>query len=493
MKIRSPFVILFVLLLAGAGTFLACRKEKTHTGQEKSTAPLFDEKAARKHFYKSIRPSMEQRNAAKPGKTSKLYPMWAKAKTYTTGEYQIVEVPAYWGNRQLLTARQSTRKDTAGRAAPAMGDLGNFDRLIMYMDKDGRITERIVSFVPDAAYMARHNHDASHNTLKKLDKDFSGFLVNRTVDGNPYSLLKVRGGRVVAKMKISKNMKLPQRDPNARWEEQCEITEVIEIWSQDCIYIMVDEPGQGYVEYEECSDWYLDYLIIVEECEMVWVEDDPCWEDPSNPACNPGGGGGEEPEEPENPPSGPVPSLRHYQPGNPVTNLTTYLSHFNTSYDAKVTIYVDQPVPGTRNTSSGYDMGHTFITIEQDINGTIVRRSLGLFPDVSVNVFSPSTQSVIGNTEGNSYDAKLDAYISGYQLQLLLDVINNSPSMDFNMNSYNCSTFGIECIREVGVTVPYTIGNWSGGSGCNAGDTGEDIKSFFGGSASSGSAPANAG
>ncbi len=50
-----------------------------------------------------------------------------------------------------------------------------FETLVIYKDKDGKKDQRIITYIPDLAYLKKHNN-IKHNRIGKLDKDFSGYL-----------------------------------------------------------------------------------------------------------------------------------------------------------------------------------------------------------------------------------------------------------------------------------------------------------------------------
>ncbi len=47
-----------------------------------------------------------------------------------------------------------------------------------------------------------------------------------------------------------------------------------------------------------------------------------------------------------------------------------------------------------------------------------------------------------------------------------------------NLNTYNCSDFGLDIMESVGLSLPNTAGVWPGGGGRNPGDLGEDIRAL---------------
>ncbi len=137
----------------------------------------------------------------------------------------------------------------------------------------------------------------------------------------------------------------------------------------------------------------------------------------------------------------------------PITNMANYLSCFNTTQGAILTICADQPVAGTHNLFlGGGTVGHSFITIKQ---GNKIR-SLGFYPisgsaSIVPNLSTPDPNdfhNVPGefhNNENTSYDVSLSVPITASQLSNLINgtvnFANNNPV--YNLSSLNCTDLAI--------------------------------------------------
>jgi hypothetical protein len=139
-----------------------------------------------------------------------------------------------------------------------------------------------------------------------------------------------------------------------------------------------------------------------------------------------------------------------------ITNMTQYLSIFNTSLPAEITISADQPVEGSHQPFDPFlptsKAGHAIITIRQ---GTKIR-SLGFYPgstgaSILPNRLTPdptdfiSVPSSFGNDENHSFDVSLSMPITANQL---LNTINNikvafQSNTLYNIKTTNCADFAI--------------------------------------------------
>lgn len=151
---------------------------------------------------------------------------------------------------------------------------------------------------------------------------------------------------------------------------------------------------------------------------------------------------------------------------------------FDLSKKAKITLYVEQPKPNSRDTWTGSklnpNVGHTFVSITQ---GGITR-NIGFYPNGRIYpTLKPSANSVLRNDSEHIYHVSVSTNITSSQLSSVVNNISNFNST-YNLDSYNCTDFGIEIANSVGMNIPDTRGTWDGGGGSNPGDLGQDIRNL---------------
>ncbi|WP_299337558.1 hypothetical protein [uncultured Psychroserpens sp.] len=173
--------------------------------------------------------------------------------------------------------------------------------------------------------------------------------------------------------------------------------------------------------------------------------------------------------------------------GDEISDIVDYMSCFDLTQPAEITLYVDQPKPNspdpyriTLNPFDPVDVGHTFIAIKQ---GTITR-VLGYYPipdtinpsnDPSENVISCA--SILRDDSDHEFDVSIsNTNVTPTQLTNIYNSITGSEPT-YNLNTYNCTDFGIDIINETNTNVPNTDGTWPrGGNGSNPGNLGQDIR-----------------
>ncbi len=149
-----------------------------------------------------------------------------------------------------------------------------------------------------------------------------------------------------------------------------------------------------------------------------------------------------------------------------------------------LTIYVDQPGSGgDRDTYEDFfdpDPGHTFVELRDTQTGESIVR--GFHPSQSVNPFG--TITALGDVREDSkylpdVDVKTDFPLTEEQYKkakAFIEETEKNPGV-YNLNTNNCTDFGICVAREAGQYLPDTQGKWpGGGKGSNPGDLGEDLR-----------------
>jgi hypothetical protein len=167
-----------------------------------------------------------------------------------------------------------------------------------------------------------------------------------------------------------------------------------------------------------------------------------------------------------------------------------------------VTIYVDQPVAGSRSVVSsgnpnGGPVGHTFISIQQNVGDQIIIRTFGFYPSTVTYPLSPSSPSILGDDSGHGYDVSLTVTATSAQAQSILSFVRNYKNLNggnYNLNSYNCTDFGIDIANLLGININSQTGSWCPfGSGHDPGDFGEDLRNINTANGAPGTALTNTG
>ena len=220
---------------------------------------------------------MTGKSTSSISKSNKKTPLWEKSNLGINDLCTFVEIPIKYEHKITPTFSISKNPNAKPIANQQIIDA-SFDRLIIYKDKNGKINELIISFVPDEDYLRKHKGDISHNKIDKLDEDFFGYLHYKDWDGKVLFVLRIEKGKPVKKYDMLKS-----------------ITGKISIVNNSKIngdkVMVVDDGGEKC--YFMTWAWYQDCFEISPElmyCDEPVIYNIQYIEIPCQP---PGGGGGD--------------------------------------------------------------------------------------------------------------------------------------------------------------------------------------------------------
>ncbi|MEM8937715.1 MAG: hypothetical protein AAGC64_00040 [Bacteroidota bacterium] len=129
------------------------------------------------------------------------------------------------------------------------------------------------------------------------------------------------------------------------------------------------------------------------------------------------------------------------------------LKCFDKTKPAKLTIYIEQAVPGTTKVHGQNEVGHVFVGIEQGQ----FRRLFGYYPqesatDVGVAVGRNYT-AILRDNSGSNYNIKIEKSITAQQLTKVIEEAEDFHKT-YNLNNYACVDFGIDIGNLGGMNLP---------------------------------------
>ena len=151
-------------------------------------------------------------------------------------------------------------------------------------------------------------------------------------------------------------------------------------------------------------------------------------------------------------------------PVNPIADMQEYLECLSSSQNATLTIYVDEPNPGSGDVHVDGIVGHAYISITQGTNTS----TFGFYPteDKMGPIFNESSDSIIGEDDNTYFSTSLTTNISGNQLQQIINYSTNfNPT--YHLDNYNCTDFVIGIGNIGGLNLSDAYDNWTGGGGSN--------------------------
>ena len=163
-----------------------------------------------------------------------------------------------------------------------------------------------------------------------------------------------------------------------------------------------------------------------------------------------------------------------YRPDHPISDNKCFFSTVDLNKGATLTIYVDEPNPGTGNVTKWINVGHTFIGITQGQN----QYTYGFYPNVPGirTVGNGNFPSVLGKDDMHTFSVSFSTEISPEQLQKIIELSQKSYTRQYNLSYSNCTDFAISVANLANITLPYCKGTWTGGGGSAPGVLGKALR-----------------
>ncbi|SFH35259.1 hypothetical protein [Pedobacter insulae] len=196
-------------------------------------------------------------------KNNKKTPVWTKASEGITFQYTFAEIPLRYAHKITPTLALSKNPDERPVANPEVIDA-SFDRLIIYKDKNGKIGQRIISYIPDEAYLKKHKGNISHNRINQMDKDFFGYVHYKDWEGKALFAIRVENGKAVKRYNLANNVKRGISNLAQSAKPSGSKVMVLPVDPPDCIYLVTWDWYQDcyYASEEATTPTYCDPVVI---------------------------------------------------------------------------------------------------------------------------------------------------------------------------------------------------------------------------------------
>ena len=441
------FSSLFLVIVC----FVACKKNDGLSFKQESII-----EAAKSYFVREV--SSGDASIAPSSKSAN----WQKATVIDFESAEAVVVPIQFSKPSLI------KSSFGGSAIYSADDL---TRLLIYKDKNHLYHSELVMSLPDSNYLVSDR------------RTFSGIIVVKDWGENFLNGYKISDGKTMKLGLESNSANQPKISVNTipKNSEQSNMLALQVCYSYEQYNYSVDDPEGGVFSTTSlgCNTYFIDDGSITYGGGYA------------NVGSSSGGGGGA---------SGisPVKTFTVVNGNNIIGNIKDYTKCFDniagSSHSYQVTLYVDQPKPGTRQTwgfspsgatgssfgSNPVDVGHSFMVFTETSGSQTISRNIGFYPQGSVNPYYPSTQGQLNNDAGHIYNISLTVTVTSSQFFNMLNYVDqgNNSGYNYNLNSNNCSSFALHTLYAGNIYLPSTVGTWTGGSGNNPGDLGEDIRTM---------------
>lgn len=412
--------------------------------------------AAKNYFEQTTQASRPKAVTGNPRLDAGKSPAWESAYCLQLSRGPVVVVPVYYQKDLVVTSNFNPRVPLP---------LNQLTRLVIYPDSSGYHMQLVTSF-PDTTIIAPNSGK------------FSGIAFVETWQGTPINSYKLTKNKVLRRQPYVEAQTSRSLSTDGSKTPAAYVTICYEI---DGYNYAPSDPDDGESWSEPAG------------CEYDYIPDLGAGSGLSGADYGSVSGGGGT--------SSTVtkPTFTIPTPDNIIANITDYLKCFSnyggSDHTYQVTICVSQPAPGTRDawapTTGGpsgstavdnpVNAGHTFLVLSEIFSDHSVVRNVGFYPQTLVYPGSPSAQGQLNNDANHTYNISLTVTVDNGQFFNILNYIDQGNNLGFmyNLSTNNCTSFDLHALEAGSITLPATVGSWTGGGyGYDPGDLGEDIRSM---------------
>ena len=145
-------------------------------------------------------------------------------------------------------------------------------------------------------------------------------------------------------------------------------------------------------------------------------------------------------------------------------------------------VHVKQPSAGKRKVFASFsNVGHTFVTlIKFNADSTTLSRSFGFYPRkdnlLSATPLIPTATSVFKDDSKHEWDEVVGKFISKRKFDKIIRLVKEYRCRKYNLNSNNCTDFGLDIAAIAGIKIKETVSSWPLGKGNNPANAGQSIR-----------------
>jgi hypothetical protein len=300
-----------------------------------------------------------------------------------------------------------------------------YRRLAFYRDSNLKVRERILEIVPDGLYLQRTN--------RVSPADFTGRVF--IYDSN-YQFL---GGRTFAAGRQTGTIK-PQKLPAGGLH-----TAMVQVIT-NCAWI-----NNNYVD----ADGNL--VVYAEKICVTSISDDSSTSGagdifssnvPVGSAETGGGGPG-----PGSPPAASNLPGENGHPVNPQDLIKCFGDIPDQGATMKVTVYVQEPWPGTTFNMGPNSVGHTAIGLTKTGGGQSITQVVGFYPNATGLSKIHASSKIVNNGGDLQYNVSISYTVSAADFQKISNYIANPPAT-YDLTNFNCTNFVYSACLAGNITLP---------------------------------------
>ncbi len=346
----------------------------------------------------------------------------------TSKTFSLSSLAISWGKLQSLKNKKGNYWIGHLEGQPTFQKVKQgYRKLVFIRDTNGNIQVRILEIIPDVLYIQRK--------LKVSTADFTGRVF---IYGQDYKLL---GGEVLSNGKLIGKIKPAVSTTTTQSMLKTDMVQV----SQECEW-----NDANYVDAEGILTVYSEQIC------STYIYDDGGgggeggFDGGGGDYLGGGGGGGGEIS--TAPPVVNLPGEDHTK-----VNSKQFMDCFgniaNAGASMQVTVYVQEPFPGTSFAVGPNSVGHVAIGLTKSNGITSVTQVLGFYPDATGLSKLNAPSKIVNNGGDLDYNVSITYTVSATQFNQITSYISNPPST-YDLSTFNCTNFVYSACQAGSITLP---------------------------------------
>jgi len=122
-----------------------------------------------------------------------------------------------------------------------------------------------------------------------------------------------------------------------------------------------------------------------------------------------------------------------------------------------VTVYVEEPWPGTSFDIGPNSVGHVAIGLTKSSGSTSITQTVGFYPNATGYAKLNAPSKIVDNGGDLNYNVSISYTVTASQFSQITNYVANPPAT-YDLNTFNCTNFVSSACQAGGITIPDAMG-----------------------------------
>ena len=377
------------------------------------------------------------KNASTSSNTNSLN---ATSTTSSNKTFALSSVPFAWEKAQSVNNTKGNYWLVYLNGQPTFKNVKQgYRKLAFIRDSTGKIQSRILEIIPDAIYLQRKQ--------KATVADFTGrvFIYDQNyklISGDVYGNGKLMG-QIKPKLTSSTTTQSSTTQSSKFQTDEVSI-------QQDCQW-----NDSSYIDGDGVFTVYSEL-----DCTTTIYDDGGGGGGGggytgSTGDAGGGGGGTGSSSSPASEPSN-LPD-ENKDAVNPKALMKCFGNITDPNAKMTVTVYVQEPWPGTSFDIGPNSVGHVAIGLTKSSGSTSITQTVGFYPNATGYAKLNAPSKIVDNGGDLNYNVSISYTVTASQFSQITNYVANPPAT-YDLNTFNCTNFVSSACQAGGITIPDAMG-----------------------------------